>query len=363
MSPFPFLNNIVELAEDLIRFKSTAERLDEREAIIEYCRQFLEPTGTKIQIHHFNESPLLLASLKGTGPRICLYAHLDVVDANLKSFDPEVRHGRLYGRGSGDMKGAAATLILLFAWYARQKHPPALDLLLSTDEENGGLDGVGALLKKKYHCDVVVMPDSDHGIDKLILEQKGLLELRLWQNGKSAHGATPHLGQNAIELLWQDYQKIKALFKKEEDKKWGKTINLGRIQGGKDINQVPDFAELCLDMRFTKDKERERVLNTISRLTKKVEIQLNSPPFVQDPKNKYVHAFEAAVEEWIDEKPERIGEESASDARFFSHRGIPTLVTGVKKGNMHSEGEWCSVHELQLLYQITESFIERCRAL
>lgn len=361
MEPF-FLNSVLQLSQELIRFKSTAERLDEREAIIEYCRLLLDSTGAKIQIKRFDKHPLLLASLKGKGPRLCLYAHLDVVDGTPREFKPKILKNRLWGRGSGDMKGSAAVMIELFSWFARQKNRPALDLLLTTDEEDGGLKGTGTLLKKGYRCDAVLIPDSSTGLRDLILEQKGLLEVKLWRKGKSAHGAHPHLGQNAVEMLWGDYEKIKKLFEKDKGKAWGMTLNLGSFSGGQDTNQVPSHAEMNLDMRFVKEKDVHRVLKAIHDITRNVEVHLISPPFIQDPKDVFVKQFIESVVKVTKKKPIFAREEGASDARFFSHYGIPALVTGVKKDAIHSEGEWASVKEIRQLYEITKDFVENLSA-
>jgi len=363
MADFPFLNSILQLSKELIHFESTEGRLGEREAIVEYCRLLLESTGAKLKVMHFNKNPLLLASLKGKGPRLCLYAHLDVVWAAPKEFKAKVSKGRLWGRGSGDMKSVAAVMIEVFSWFARQKNPPALDLLLTTDEEVGGLNGTGALLKKGYRCDAVLIPDSSTGLSDLILEQKGLLELRLWRKGRSTHGSTPHLGRNAVETLWEDYTKIKKLFERDQNKEWGMTLNLGRFSGGQSTNQVPDFAEMCLDMRFVEEKDLNRVLKAIHEITANVEVILKSPPFHQSEKDPHVKAFLESVRRFTKRTPTFSREAGASDARFFSHYEIPAIVTGIKKGEIHSEGEWASVKEIQKLYEITKDYVEKWQTL
>lgn len=71
-------NPPLELARRLIEFETTEERLDQREAIIQYCRGLIDPRA-HVSVKRFKKNPLLLASLKGKGPRICFYAHLDTV--------------------------------------------------------------------------------------------------------------------------------------------------------------------------------------------------------------------------------------------------------------------------------------------
>lgn len=351
---------ILELSRRLIEFVTTASHVEEREAIIEYCRGLIHESA-EIKMLRFKKNPLLLASIKGKGPRICFYAHLDVVGAAKKEFRPKVKDGRLYGRGSGDMKGAAAVMIELFNDLAKEPNHPPIDLLLTTDEEVGGMDGAGALLKKRYRCDVVVIPDSGMGLYKIILEQKGMLELRLWKKGKLAHGARPEKGINALELLWKDYEKIKKIFAPDRRKKWAWTLNLGQMHGGMHNNQVPSHAEMFLDIRYTKEKDRKKILNRIYRITNNVEILLDSPPFIQTKENSFVKIFKKSLEHHLKDKSEFAREAGASDARFFSHYGIPAIVTGIRKKHIHAEDEWCSLRELKLFYFVLKDFVARIK--
>ncbi len=349
-------NPPLELARRLIEFETTEARLDEREAIIEYCRGLMNPRA-RVAVKRFKKNPLLLASLKGTGPRICFYAHLDVVGGAKKEFRPKVKNGRLYGRGSGDMKGPAAVMIELFNEMAAWEQVPNVDLLLTTDEENGGMNGAGALLAKKYRCDVVVIPDNGMGLKEIVLAQKGVLELRLWRKGKLAHGSRPKDGVNAIELLWKDYEKIRKIFKADRKKGWATTFNLGQMHGGFYNNQVPSEAEMYLDIRYTEERQRKRILKHISSITNNVDVLLDFPPFTQDSDNVFVQQFKKSLELHVGGKPEFYRESGASDARFFSEHGIPAIVTGVHKKNIHAENEWVSVHELEVFYKVLKDFV------
>jgi acetylornithine deacetylase/succinyl-diaminopimelate desuccinylase-like protein len=350
------LNAILELSRRLIEFQTTVNRLDEREAIIEFCRQKITPQA-KVTVQRFKKNPLLLASLKGQGPRICFYSHLDVIGGLAREFRPKVKKGRLYGRGSGDMKGAAAVMIQLFNDLAEQPTRPNLDLLLTTDEEVGGADGAGAILKKKYRCDVAIIPDNGTGLTDLILEQKGMLELRLWRKGKPAHGARPQTGINALELLWKDYERIKKIFTPDRKKTWGTTLNLGQLFGGMANNQVPSHAEMFLDIRYSTPRQHQKILHKIGEISKHVQILLDVPPFMQDKENEFTKRYKKCVENQLGKKVNFSREAGASDARFFSHYGISSIVTGIAKKNIHAENEWCSVSELESFYEILKEFV------
>ena len=87
------------------------------------------------------------------------------------------------------------------------------------------------------------------------------MRLKLIGRGKTAHGARPWLGENAIENLIADYFKIKRHFELTAPGHWHRTLNFSRIQAGKAVNQVPDYAEALFDIRFTENDDMEAVVD------------------------------------------------------------------------------------------------------
>lgn len=142
--------NLVKVASELIRFETTRENYAERLAVVEYVeKQFV---GERVYIKKYNksQSPAIVITLrKEKNPEIILNCHLDVVAANKKEYAPKVRNGKLYGRGSGDMKAGCATMIEVMKYFSRQKKKPSMGLMLTTDEEVGGENGVGYLIEEK----------------------------------------------------------------------------------------------------------------------------------------------------------------------------------------------------------------------
>ncbi|MFW6055099.1 MAG: M20 family metallopeptidase, partial [Thermodesulfobacteriota bacterium] len=249
---------IVELTKELMRFKSMHSRPEEIAACLEHIRGYLQEWGVKSETIVHNGVHSLLALPKPGYAPILLMSHADVVEAGEALFEPVEENGRLYGRGSIDDKYAVAVSLFLLRAHLTEIEQEGgsfedlpFGLLITGDEEVGGTNGAGQALK---HCrtDFCLALDVG-GPRQIVIKEKGILRLKLVARGKAAHGARPWLGENAIEKLTADIQAIKPFFpvQTQDPEHWHRTMNLGRISGGKAVNQVPDRAEAVFDIRYT----------------------------------------------------------------------------------------------------------------
>src|SRR4051794_15708299 len=115
MSDSSLLDELTALTCDLVAIPSTDDRLDQLQAAIDYAERYARAVrGVHIQRFESGGKPSLVVTLRETrAPALMLNAHLDVVPARVEQFQPVIREGRLYGRGSQDMKGAGAVLLRL----------------------------------------------------------------------------------------------------------------------------------------------------------------------------------------------------------------------------------------------------------
>ena len=134
--------------------------------------------------------------------RILLAPHMDTVGVDGEArFKPVVKAGRLHGRGACDTKGSIATyLAALLELAANGPRPRETEILLTAlvDEENNQ-SGSRALVKRGLNADLAIVGEPT--LCKVITAHKGDLWLRITTHGKSAHGAKPHLGTNAIHAM------------------------------------------------------------------------------------------------------------------------------------------------------------------
>jgi succinyl-diaminopimelate desuccinylase len=305
-----------------------------------------------------NGIPTLLVLRPDGYVPVLLMSHIDVVDAPDELFEPRIADGRLFGRGSIDDKYAAALsltlavdLIRKLTSRGRTQFDLPCGLLISGDEEVGGHDGAQAALRQ-VRADFAIALDGGN-LHKIVVKEKGILRLKLISRGKTAHGARPWLGENAIENLIADYFKIKRHFELTAPDHWHRTLNFSRIQAGKAANQVPDYAEALFDIRFTENDDMDAVVAAIRKEIKgEVEVAEREPLF-QGGNTPLLDRLRAIAGD-----PAIGCEHGASDARFLSEFGIPGIVWGPDGDNSaHALDEHVNIDSLLALHKILDDFL------
>jgi succinyl-diaminopimelate desuccinylase len=352
------MHSVVDLTKDLIRFRSMHSRPDEIQKCMVFVENYLTRHGVGYRRIEENGVPTLLVLRPDGSAPVLLMSHIDVVDAPDELFEPRVENGQLFGRGSIDDKYAAA-LSLVLAVEQLQKLKACgksqadlpCGLLISGDEEIGGHDGARAALSH-LKAEFAIALDGGN-LRKIVVKEKAILRLKLIGRGKTAHGARPWLGENAIENLIADYFRIKRHFELTAPDHWHRTLNFSRIQAGKAANQVPDYAEALFDIRYTENDDMDAVVDAIRREIKgEVEVVEREPLF-QGGSTPYLDRLLAAAG-----TPEIGCEHGASDARFLSEFGIPGIVWGADGDNSaHSVDEHLNIDSLLALHRILDEFL------
>jgi len=355
------MKEIIKITKDLIKIKSTKDNFKERREAIDYAENYFKNSGLKIEKYNINKNPAIFIynnSLESLD--LLLNGHLDVVDAETKEFEPKKRQGRIYGRGSGDMKAGCAVMMKFLKDFSKTSNQKSVGLLLTSDEEVGGKNGVGYLMKnqlRKIKSKVIIVPDGGQNLKTIVLNQKGILHTRVWAKGISAHGARPFWGDNAVEKLIDIYSKLKKEFPNPSKRIWKNTMNLGRFYGGKAVNKVPDKAEMFLDFRFIENKDREKIIKKILKITKKFEILTEGKPFMQK-ENQLLVKYKNIVEKELKSKVVFNKIEGASDARYFSKKENSVIITKINCENIHGDNEWVEIKEIKNFYNILTKFID-----
>lgn len=352
---------IIKLSQALIKFPSTADNLTARQAVIDFIIKQFRGQNLYIKQYKRNNCPSVVINLrKEKNPTLFLVGHIDVVAASVKEFQPRLRGQRLYGRGACDMKTAVAVMVLAAKYFARAPKRPSVGLMVTSDEEVGGFNGVGYLLeKKKYFSQVAVVPDGNLSLKYLTAAAKGALHIRVETHGKSAHGSRPFLGENAIDKLIKIYLNLRKEIPEVKPGQWRPTMNLGKISGGEAANQVPDKAEMFLDIRFRDLADREIIWKKIKKIAPAAEIIASAEPFFVDKNNFFVKEYRRVASTVLGESTKWYRSEGGSDARFFSARQIPAIETRLGGGNHHAPGEWADLREAEKFYFILEKFIQQ----
>lgn len=355
------MKEIIKITKDLIQIKSTADNFKEKEKAINYIEKYFLGSSFKIEKYKIKKNPAIFVyNKRKTKLKFLLNGHLDVVDGKNKDFKFRENKDKIYGRGAGDMKAGCAVMMKFFKDFSKKNQKNSVGLLLTTDEETGGANGVGYLLKKQLKnlkTEVVIIPDGGRNLKTIILNQKGILQVKVWEKGLSAHGARPFWGDNAVEKLLNVYSQLKKVFPNPKKRVWRNTMNLGRFFGGKAVNKVPDEAEMFLDFRFIKKNDREDIIKKITNITNNFEILAEGMPFVQNKEKSLLIKYKKVAEKELGEKISFDRVEGASDARYFSGKNFITIITKINCGNIHSDNEWVDKKEMEKFYNILNNFI------
>ncbi|MSU83986.1 MAG: M20 family peptidase [Pedosphaera sp.] len=314
----------------------------------------------------------LLVRLTPRGPvrhRVLLAPHLDTVGdpAYALQLKPVVRDGRVYGRGACDTKGSVSayfqSLLNVTAAGPRPAHTEILFVGL-IDEENMQLGSRHfASHGPKSDFAIVGEPTSL----EIVTAHKGDVWLRLRTIGRPAHGATPHRGRNAVTamsriVLALETEYASELAARPAHPRLGRpTINVGRIDGGRQPNIVPAECIIDIDRRTLPGETEAGVRFEIRALLQRQGLKAcfdtlrTSPcePLETNPDLPLVQALTRAAGRRITR-----GVHYFTDAAPLAAGGIPSVVFGPGDiAQAHTEREWLAISQLEKSILILERFL------
>ncbi len=287
--------------------------------------------------------------------RILLAPHMDTVgevEMPERLFSPELRGGRMYGRGACDTKGSVvAMLMALLTMATKGPRPKHTEIIFAglIDEENSQL-GSRSLAASGFKANLAIVGEPTQL--KVVTAHKGDLWLRVQTRGKSAHGAKPHLGKNAVHLMAKIVDVIETEYSKDLKRKThpllgNATVNVGSIQGGTQPNIVPASCTISIDRRTLPHETVAGVLRELRCLFAKHGLRAvisNSkgapaPSLETDPKLPLVKSFLETTGQ-----TSSIGADFFCDAAILAASGIPSVVFGPGDiAQAHTDNEWISV--------------------
>jgi succinyl-diaminopimelate desuccinylase len=345
----------------LVGFHSVSNDLVGTEECFRYLRKHLTACGLDVQLLRHNDFPSLVVSTLGNKkPRVLLQAHIDVVPGRDELFELKEKEGRLYGRGVYDMKFAAACYLQLGEDLKDSLKDYDFGMMFTSDEEIGGRNGVKHLLEQGYGGDFCILPDAG---DNFQIQSgcNGVWIVRLAADGLSAHGSRPWEGDNAIKRLMECLSDINELFGEPAMSKSSLTIS--KIEGGKVVNQVPDNANACLDMRFTSNQERTEKQKELEKIAAKHKISVETLEdhdcLKTDLEDPHIKEFRSMAERILGRPVGTVHAFGASDARYFVKHGISTLLIRPTGGSAHADDEWIDKADLLVFYEVLKEYVTK----
>ena len=300
--------------------------------------------------------------------RVLLAPHLDTVGVPDETlFLPRANKGRLYGRGACDTKGNVAVMLTALLCLAKSRQRPQQTEIIFAgliDEENGQ-NGSRALVASGFKAGLAIVGEpTELRVDTA---HKGDLWLCLETHGKSAHGARPELGRNAVhamarivDLLESEY--AAELRKRRHSLLGHPTVNVGSIAGWTQANIVAVHCAISIDRRplpgETETTVRREIGAFLRRHHQRASLTNSKAaeclPLETNSNLPLVHQFMSCVGQ---KKP--AGVDFFCDASVLTAGGIPSVVFGA--GNIaqaHTADEWISLRSLESGTNLLTRFLE-----
>ena len=339
----------------------------------------LEAIGFNIENMRFEDVDNLWARRGTASPVFCFAGHTDVVptghlDAwHSDPFLPEIRDGKLYGRGSADMKTALAAMVVASERFVK-KHPDhkgSIAFLITSDEEGPSINGTVKVIEtlearnEKMTWCLVGEPSSTDTLGDIVKNgRRGSLNANLTVKGKQGHVAYPHLATNPIHAASQALAELcETVWDNGNEYFPATTFQISNINSGTGAtNVIPGTMNTLFNFRYstevTAEELKVRVLEILDRHNVEYDIvwTLSGLPFLT-PVSELVNAARTAIKNVTGTETELSTSGGTSDGRFIAPTGAQVLELGVLNATIHQINEHVNIDELEPLAEIYEQIL------
>lgn len=365
-------DEVAGLATQFIRFRTVNPPGDEA-PLARFVARVLAAAGIQTELQPLGDNRANALARVGVGrPALVLCGHLDVVPPGGQKWtrDPfggEIAEGKVWGRGSSDMKGGLAAMVAAVRALARVPRDLPNDVVLvCTVGEETDKQGAQAACGHPWLADAVGLVIGEPTGLKIATEQRGALWVEVTAIGKAAHGSMPETGINAAVRLLRFLGDALNLPTGIADPVLGQpTLTLGTLNAGVAPNVVPDRASATLDLRTVRAQDHVRFLESLRVLierhacddpTFRAEIRiLRDLPPVQTPRDAPLvrRAIRATAGILGTESPVFSVPYMTDAATMQPLLNVPVVVLGPGEIELaHQTDEWIAVDRLVAAAQI-----------
>lgn len=354
---------ITEILAALVAF-DTVSRNSNR-VLVDWTAQFLRDAGARVRVipGDGGQKANLIASFGPEAPGgIVFSAHTDVVpvDGQRWSFDPfrlTERDGRLYGRGTADMKGFIACCLAAAQVWGQTRLERPIHLAFSHDEESD-CHGVPRLLDElvamaaRPTAAIVGEPTSMRIAD----QHRGFLGFRTTFHGRAAHSSDPAAGSSAISAAARFVRYFDDPQRNRADGPQRTTYSVGLINGGTNINIVPGRCEVTWEIRPAADADVAALRREAATLADEAGTADGKAGVTAETTEIFsVLPLRPAPDNPAADTARELGGllpladlPFGTEAGFFQAAGIPTVICGPGSiSQAHEPDEWIAVGQLQ----------------
>lgn len=339
----------------------------------------LAAIGFVIEKMRFGDVDNLWARRGSTAPVLCFAGHTDVVPTgeltrwHSDPFLPEIRDGKLYGRGTADMKSALAAMVVACERFVAEhpQHQGSIAFLITSDEEGPSINGTVKVIEtlearqEKITWCLVGEPSSTTQLGDVIKNgRRGSLNGILTVKGKQGHVAYPHLADNPIHRAAPALSALSAEVWDQGNAFFPATsFQISNISAGTGANNViPADLTAVFNFRFSTEvtaeqlKARTHALLDQHGLAYDLAWSLSGQPFLT-AEGELVAAAQQAIRDVVGIETQLSTSGGTSDGRFIAPTGAQVLELGVLNATIHQIDEHVNVAELDPLTDIYQSII------
>ncbi len=365
--------DLLELLEALVRRQSvTPDDAGCQQLLVDE----LEALGFTCEWMPFGDVTNLWARRGTSGPVFCFAGHTDVVPPGPEEqwssdpFTPTLRDGCLYGRGTADMKGSLAAMIIALRRFLADhpKHDGSIALLITSDEEGRAREGtlkvIETLTNRNETIDwcVVGEPSSHRQVGDVVrIGRRGSLSGQLTVGGTQGHVAYPHLADNPIRRFAPALADLHAAEWDDGNEHFPPTsfqfVRIASDAGA--VNVIPGELQARFNFRYSTvwhhEELRSRVHELLDAHDMKYQIDwhLSGEPFLTQP-GALINAVSSTVEQVTGSAPELSTGGGTSDGRFISPSGADVVELGPVNASIHKVDEHVRLADLD---QLTDMYV------
>ena len=369
---------IIEVLSNLIKFKSITPNDDGCQT---YIGGYLKQLGFNIYLKKYGDVNNIIAKKGSSGPVIAFVGHTDVVptgDINQWSTNPfeltELK-GKLYGRGTSDMKGSIACMMLAIKKFLEENsgHDGTIIMILTSDEEGDAINGIQKLVNngdlKEHNIDMCLVgePASKNELGDTIKNgRRGSLSGTIVIKGIQGHIAYPHNAKNPIhlfspildKLVNQEYDKGNNYFPPT-------SFQISNVNSGVGTgNIIPGELTFDFNFRYSPESTKEMLQKNVkdildsSGVDYDIEWYHSGDPYLTTEK-KLLNACIDSIDSVLGRKPSVSTDGGTSDGRFMAKICNEVIEFGLINKSIHKINEYTTEQDLSNLINIYKKLLNK----
>lgn len=362
-------SELQDLTERLVSIDSTNPSLSQAGAgeaeIAAFVADWCRDRSLDVRIVDADGRPSVVAVARGSGGgrSLILNGHLDTVgvEGMADPFRPRLEDGRMYGRGTIDMKASVAAMMVTLARVLRL--PLSGDVIMTAvaDEEAYSV-GTTAVLDAGVTADAAIVTEPTGG--NIVVAHKGFVWADVVSLGRTAHGSRPAEGIDAITKMGAFLQGLDNLQAELEERTGDPLLGPGSvhasvIRGGREMSSYPATCHLGVERRTVPGETAGSVIAELEDIAERcrradpdfrarIELTFERRPFSIDGGHAFVQLVKGVAARTSGREPRVYGESGWMDAALLSERSIPTVIYGPTGGDPHGDDEWVDVASIEV---------------